>query len=67
MDEKLPSLEKNGFVVADFTTQSVVIKFYAWRPPELIEAIENLKPHHVINLKTPDHFSGQGLITDRQK
>jgi hypothetical protein len=51
MDEKLPSLEKNGFVIADFTTQSVVIKFYAWRPPEPIEAIENLKPHHVINLK----------------
>ena len=53
MDEKLPSLEKNGFVIADFTPDSVVIKYYAWRPPEPIEAIEKLKPHHVISLKVP--------------
>jgi len=53
MDEKLPSLEKNGFIIADFRPDNVIIKFYAWKPPEPIEAIDNLQAHHVINLKIP--------------
>ncbi len=53
MDEKLPSLEKNGFVIADFTKDKVKIKYYAWRPPEPLSAIDTLKPHHVIELEVP--------------
>ncbi len=51
--EELRILEKNGFVVADFTPEKVVVSFYAWKPPDPVEAIDNLKPHHQLELFLP--------------
>ena len=50
VEEDLQSLEKNGFVIADFTPDKIVVKFYAWKPPEPIEAIDTLEPHHTLEL-----------------
>jgi hypothetical protein len=50
VEEDLKSLEKNGFVIADFTSEKIVLKFYAWKPPEPIEAIDTLEPHHTLEL-----------------
>ena len=50
VEQGLPVLEKNGFVIADFTPETVTISFYAWKPPDPVEAIERLEPHHRIEL-----------------
>jgi len=51
VEEFLPSLEKNGFVVVDFTPDSVVVDFYAWKPPDPVENIDTLEPHYSLELK----------------
>jgi hypothetical protein len=51
--ELLPSLEKNGFVIVDFTPAKVAIEFYAWKPPDSVEAIDTLQPHYRLEFKTP--------------
>jgi hypothetical protein len=51
VEEGLKPLEKNGFIIADFTPEKILIKFYAWRPPEPIEAIDTMEPHHTLELK----------------
>ena len=51
VEEGLKALEKNGFVIADFTPEKIVIKFYAWKPPEPIEAIDTMEPHHTLELE----------------
>jgi hypothetical protein len=53
VQEGLPSVEKNGFVIVDFTREKVVIQFYAWKPPEPLEAIDTLQPYHTLELKVP--------------
>jgi hypothetical protein len=53
VEEGLPILEKNGFIIADFTPGRIVIRFFAWRPPEPVEAIDSLEPFHVLELKLP--------------
>ena len=52
VEEKLPIVEKNGFVIADFTPERIAIRFYAWKPPEPPEAIDNLEPFHVLEMPT---------------
>lgn len=54
VEEGLKPVEKNGFVIVDFTPEKVVINFYAWRPPEPIEAIDTLKPYHRLELKVKE-------------
>jgi len=51
VEEDLEALEKNGFIIADFTSEKIVVKFYAWKPPEPIEAIDTLEPHHTLELE----------------
>jgi hypothetical protein len=53
LEEILPVLEKNGFVIADFTREKVVIQFFAWRPPEPLDAIDTLEPYQVLEFKIP--------------
>jgi hypothetical protein len=53
VEERLPPVEKNGFVIVDFTPEKTVINFYAWKPPEPLEAIDNLEPFHTLELKVP--------------
>jgi hypothetical protein len=50
VQEGLAALEKNGFVIAEFTRDRATIQFYAWKPPEPVEAIDTLKPHHTLSL-----------------
>lgn len=52
MRQVLKPVEKNGFVIVDITEEKIQISFYAWREPEPVEAIDTLKPHHVMELKT---------------
>lgn len=49
----LPCLEKNGFVMVEFTQEKIVIEFYTWRPPDPLEAIDTLQPHYVVELTRP--------------
>jgi hypothetical protein len=51
--EILSCVEKNGFVIADFTPDKVVIQFYAWRPPEPEAGIDDLKPYYTFELSNP--------------
>lgn len=51
MDEKLPPLEKNGFVIVDVYPEKMNVRFYAWRQPEPVSAIDDLKAHHEVTLK----------------
>jgi phosphodiesterase/alkaline phosphatase D-like protein len=57
--EGLPPVEKNGFVILDITPEKIAIDFYIWRPPDPIEAIDTLQPHHRLELIAPS--SGQGI------
>jgi len=50
MDQKLPPVEKNGFIIVDLTEEKIEITFYAWRQPESVEAIDSMKPYHRIEL-----------------
>lgn len=49
----MPVLEKNGFIVADFTPEKVTIQFFAWRPPEPVEKIDTLQPYQTLEFKVP--------------
>jgi hypothetical protein len=51
MQEKLPPLEKNGFVIVDVYPDELTVKFYAWRQPQPVSAIDDLEPHHEVTLK----------------
>jgi hypothetical protein len=51
VEEDLKPLEKNGFIIADITPDKIVLTFYAWKPPEPIEAIDMLEPHYTLELK----------------
>lgn len=53
VEEELPIAEKNGFVIADLTPDKIVIRFYAWKPPDPPEAIDSLEPVHVLELSVP--------------
>ena len=37
--------------IVDIYPDEMEIKFYAWRQPEPVSAIDDLKPHHVVKLK----------------
>ena len=51
MNEKLPPLEKNGFVIVDIYPEELTVQFYAWRQPDPVSAIDDLQPHHEVTLK----------------
>lgn len=51
VEEGLHPIEKNGFVIVDFTPAKIVVQFYAWKPPEPIEAIDTMEPYHILELK----------------
>ena len=53
VEEWLAPVEKDGFMIADFMPDKIVIQFYAWRPPEPLEAIDTLEPFHSLELKIP--------------
>lgn len=46
LKEELKPVEKNGFLIADFTPNKIVLRFFAWRPPEPVAKIDKLKPFY---------------------
>ena len=54
MDERLKPLEENGFTIADFSGDKVVLRYFRWnahRDP--VEAIDRLEPFRVTQLSRP--------------
>jgi len=54
MEIGLASVEKNGFVIVDFTPGKIKISFYAWKPPEPLEKIDAMEPYHILELNRPE-------------
>jgi hypothetical protein len=49
--EFLPSYEKSGFVVADFTHTDITISFFGWRMDmDNIDEIDTLLPHYIFKI-----------------
>ena len=44
-------LEKNGFTLLDVTPDEVMIRLFAWKSGESVEAIDRLEPHHTYTVK----------------
>lgn len=51
VEERLPALEENGFLIADFTPESIRIQFFGWLPKLGEEAIDRLEPFRTTELK----------------
>jgi hypothetical protein len=44
-------VEHNGFTLADFTEQEIVLRLYGWKTPQPPEAIDRLEPHFTETLR----------------
>lgn len=51
VEERLPALEENGFLIADFTPETITIRFFKWLPNDGEEAIARLEPFRTTELK----------------
>lgn len=51
VEERLPAMEENGFLIADFTAESIVIRFFKWLPKDGLEAIDKLEPFRTTELR----------------
>ena len=47
------AMEKDGFIIVDVYREKMEVKFYAWRPPDPEEAIEDLRPHYTVRYPVP--------------
>jgi hypothetical protein len=59
VEEGLSAVEKNGFVIVDFDLEKIVIRFFAWRPPDPVDAIDTLEPHHTLVLEPKPSVESQ--------
>ena len=50
VEEGLKSVERNGFIILDITPKKITIRFFAWKPPDPVEAIDTLEPYHTLEL-----------------
>lgn len=46
VEEKLAALEENGFLIVDFTSESIAVRAYKWSPREADSAIAAMTPFH---------------------
>lgn len=51
VEERLPALEENGFLIVDFTPEAMVVRFFKWLPKDGEAAIDGLEPFRVTELK----------------
>ena len=49
-DEVQPTIEENGFLIADFTPDDITLRFFRWRY-DPVEKIDNLDPFRITQLK----------------
>ncbi len=50
VEEGLPTLEENGFTIADFTPERVTLRYFSWKLGRPEVALDTLKPFRVTNL-----------------
>jgi hypothetical protein len=50
VDEVLPTIEENGFLIADLTPDGITLRFFKWRH-EAVEKIDTLEPFRTTQLK----------------
>ena len=50
VDEVLPTMEENGFLIADLTPDDITLRFFKWRY-DPVESIEALEPFRTTQLK----------------
>jgi len=50
VDEVLPTIEENGFLIADFTPGDITLRFFKWRY-DPVEKIDSLEPFRTTLLK----------------
>jgi len=43
-------VEKNGFTIIDVTPDEITFRLFAWREPQLLDAIDTLEPYQVVRL-----------------
>ena len=51
IEGRLPALEENGFLIADFTPETISIRFFKWLPKEGEDAIDRIEPFRTTELK----------------
>ncbi len=51
VDQAIPALEENGFLIADFTPDAIRMSFFRWSPALPETAVDNLMPFKEIELK----------------
>jgi hypothetical protein len=50
VEERLPALEENGFLIVDFTPDKLTVQFFRWLPSQGDAALESLQPFRVTEL-----------------
>ena len=54
MEENLKPIEENGFIIADFTRESITIRYFRFNyHQQAAEIIDTLEPFRVTELKRP--------------
>lgn len=54
VDEQVKPLEQHGFTLADFTQDTIVLRFFKWDVrTQSVEALDTLEPFHTAELKRP--------------
>jgi hypothetical protein len=54
VQEEVKPIEQHGFVLGDFTSERIVLRFFKWNvKSESAEAIDHLEPFHVTELVRP--------------
>ena len=53
VEEGLPALEENGFMIADFTPDRVTLRYFKWKLGMAEAALDTLEPFRVTNLVVP--------------
>jgi hypothetical protein len=50
VEEGLPALEENGFLIADFTPGQVILRYFKWKLGQPESALDTLEPFRVTHL-----------------
>jgi hypothetical protein len=53
VEEIVPPIEENGFVIADFTPGDVELRLFRWHPSQGVDAIASLEPFERLRFRRP--------------
>ena len=54
VDERVKPIEQHGFTIADFTPDTIVLRFFKWDVnTQSAEALDTLEPFHTEELQRP--------------